>query len=51
VPALTVRDGQLYAHCGGGGTLRVLLLEIDGDPSDARDVAVRFGGAPAPLGA
>jgi methionyl-tRNA formyltransferase len=50
-PALAARDGRLYAHCGGGGTLAVLALEIDGDPSDARDVAVRFGSAPAPLGA
>jgi len=50
-PALATRDGRLYAHCGGGGTLAVLALEIDGDPADARDVAVRFGGAPAPLGA
>jgi methionyl-tRNA formyltransferase len=50
-PALTVREGRLYAQCGGGGTLAVLGLEIDGDEADARDVAVRFGGAPAPLGA
>ncbi len=30
-PALEARDGRLLAHCGGGGTLHVLSLEIDGD--------------------
>jgi methionyl-tRNA formyltransferase len=49
-PSLEARDGQLYAHCGGGGTLAILDLEIDGDRSDAHDIVVRFGAAPAPLG-
>jgi len=50
-PTLEVRGDRLYAHCGGGGTLAVLALEIDGDPANARDVAARFGNAPTPLGA
>ncbi|MEP7181730.1 MAG: formyltransferase [Betaproteobacteria bacterium] len=50
-PTLEARNGRLYAHCGGGGTLAVLALEIDGDPTAAADVVARFGGAPVPLGA
>jgi methionyl-tRNA formyltransferase len=49
-PALAVRDGRLVAHCGGGGLLRVLALEVDGDPVAASDFAARFGPAPAALG-
>ena len=49
-PTLEVRDGRLYAHCGGGGTLMVLALEIDGDSSAAPDVVARFGAAPVSLG-
>jgi methionyl-tRNA formyltransferase len=29
-PALVLEDGDCVAHCGGGGRLRVDLLEIDG---------------------
>jgi len=49
-PTLEARDGALFAHCGGGGTLAVLALEIDGVAVDAPDFALRFGKAPVSLG-
>ena len=50
-PALQVRDGRLVAHCGGGGMLQVLELEIEGAPTDASAFHARFGIAAVPLGA
>jgi len=50
-PALETRDGRLLAHCGGGGTLEVLALEIDGAASAPAAFAVKFGKAPVVLGA
>ena len=29
-PTIGSRAGRIVAHCGGGGTLEVLSLEIDG---------------------
>ena len=49
-PALEARDGRLLAHCGGGGTLHVLSLEVDGDEVGAAAFTQRFGAAPAALG-
>ena len=49
-PAMSIDDGRLIAHCGGGGTLRLDALEIDGAPFDASLVAARFGRAPVRLG-
>jgi methionyl-tRNA formyltransferase len=49
-PTLQARDGRLFAHCGGGGTLAVLALEIGGVAINAPAFAARFGQAPAPLG-
>jgi methionyl-tRNA formyltransferase len=49
-PTLEARDGRLFAHCGGGGTLAVLALEIGGTPADATAFAARFGSAPVSLG-
>jgi methionyl-tRNA formyltransferase len=49
-PTLEARDGRLLAHCGGGGTLAVLALELADAPADARALAARFGPAPVPLG-
>jgi methionyl-tRNA formyltransferase len=51
VPTLELRAGCLVAHCGGGGELVVLALELDGVPADANAVRARFGTAPAALGA
>jgi methionyl-tRNA formyltransferase len=49
-PTLAARDGQIVAHCGGGGTLRVLALELDGAPATPGTLQARFGAAPALLG-
>jgi methionyl-tRNA formyltransferase len=49
-PTLAIVDGRLFAHCGGGGSLRVLELELAGRPADAAAVRERFGAAPVPLG-
>lgn len=49
-PTLGVADAVMIAHCGGGGRIAILALEIDGAPVDAADLVRRFGGAPAALG-
>lgn len=49
-PTLSAADGRLLAHCGGGGSLQVLSLEIGGTATTAAGLALRFGPAPAPLG-
>lgn len=49
VPALQVQDGRLLAHCGGGGLLELLALEIAGLPVSAPEFAKRYGMAPLPL--
>jgi methionyl-tRNA formyltransferase len=49
-PTLATRDGRLHAHCGGGGTLQVLALELAGALSSPPAFAARFGSAPVPLG-
>jgi methionyl-tRNA formyltransferase len=48
--ALAVRDGNLLAQCGGGGTLLVQELEIAGARVDAAWFAERFGTRPLALG-
>lgn len=50
VPGLSVRAGELFADCGGGGTLRVLALELEGAPVTPQAFAERWGRAPVPLG-
>ena len=47
---LHVGDGRIIVRCGGGGTLAVCALEIDGAPIDAAGVLARFGCTPVPLG-
>ena len=49
-PTLEARDGRLLAHCGGGGTVAVLALEIGGIAIDATTFVARFGSAPVSLG-
>jgi methionyl-tRNA formyltransferase len=50
-PTLAADAGGLIAHCGGGGTLDVLALEIDGQAAAAAALTARFGPAPVLLGA
>lgn len=49
VPALEVREGRLLAHCGGGGLLELLALEIHGRGVTAAEFTQRYGKAPLPL--
>lgn len=50
VPGVSVRVGELVAHCGGGGLLRVLALELEGALVTPQAFAERFGRAPVALG-
>ena len=43
-PLLDLRHGRIVAHCGGGGTLAVDALELNGERVDAAQLAARFGG-------
>jgi methionyl-tRNA formyltransferase len=49
-PTLEVQADRLLAHCGGGGTLQVLELEVDGTPATPAALTARFGTAPVLLG-
>lgn len=49
-PTLAVSGDRLLAHCGGGGALQVLHLELDGVSADITAVKTRFGLSPALLG-
>ena len=49
-PAIASRDGRLFAHCGGGGTLEVLSLEVEGSAVGPAAFGERFGTAPSALG-
>jgi len=48
-PSLAVVDGALIARCGGGGTLRIDILEVDGLLHSPAMVAGRWGSRPLPL--
>ena len=49
-PYLSATDGRLVAHCGGGGSLAILALEIEGAGVDASEWLRRFGTTAEPLG-
>jgi methionyl-tRNA formyltransferase len=49
-PTVAVRDGHAVAHCGGGGTLEVLAIEIDGVAATPAALGARLGAAPMALG-
>lgn len=49
-PSMVVAGGLLVAHCGGGGALAILALEIDGVPVDTITFAQRFGDRGVALG-
>jgi methionyl-tRNA formyltransferase len=49
-PAIEARGGRLCAHCGGGGMLHVLSLEVGGEAMAPEGFVARFGGTTAALG-
>jgi methionyl-tRNA formyltransferase len=49
-PTLVANGSALVAHCGGGGTLEVVELEIDAILVSPAGFGERFGDAPVPLG-
>ena len=50
-PALVVEDGVIVAHCGGGGALEILTLEVDGTEVTGAELTRRFGAGPLWAGA
>ena len=50
-PSLSVEHGHIIAHCGGGGTLAVLDLEVDGVRVSLDRFANRFGTGAVAIGA
>jgi methionyl-tRNA formyltransferase len=48
-PSLAIDHGDMVAHCGGGGTLSILALEIDGSAVTAASLADACGSLPVPL--
>lgn len=48
-PLLTVAGGEILAHCGGGGTLAIRALEIDGVEVLPASLATVCGGVPVAL--
>ena len=50
LPTAIVRNGRIVAQCGGGGTLAVHSLEIDGAPAGPDALVGRFGHLPIALG-
>jgi hypothetical protein len=44
-----VEGNRIVAHCGAGGSLLILALEIEGDAVCADALARVLGGAPVPL--
>jgi methionyl-tRNA formyltransferase len=48
-PSLTIDQGEMVAHCGGGGTLAMRALEVDGVAVSAATLAHFCGSVPIPL--
>jgi methionyl-tRNA formyltransferase len=42
-PVIEIRDGRIVARCGGGGTLAIETMEMDGTGIDAANFAARLG--------
>jgi methionyl-tRNA formyltransferase len=49
-PSMAVENSRLVARCGGGGTLAVLKLELDGAEVSAMDFEATHGATGVPLG-
>jgi methionyl-tRNA formyltransferase len=48
-PALRIREDRFIVNCGGGGTLAIDALELDGATIDAAALRARFGCDGVPL--
>lgn len=48
--SLAVDGGRIIVRCGGGGTLLVRVLEVEGRRMDADRLGSLLGGTPVPLG-
>lgn len=48
-PTVEATEDRLLAHCGGGGTLHILELELEGRATDAAGARARFGPSPVLL--
>jgi methionyl-tRNA formyltransferase len=49
-PSMKAHEQLILARCGGGGSLAILELEIDGAPVVASDFAARYGTVAVALG-
>ncbi len=49
-PTLTMGDGKFFAHCGGGGVLHIVDLELDGRRVSADAMVRVLGSGTLPLG-
>jgi methionyl-tRNA formyltransferase len=49
-PSLSAVDGRVIARCGGGGTLAVLEIEVEGAAITADAFAARYSSRPVALG-
>ena len=48
-PSLCVDNGEMVARCGGGGTLAIVALEVDGSALTAAALADLCAGQPIPV--
>ncbi len=48
-PVLHAENGQLFARCGDGSTVKILGIELDGQTIDPAELPFRLGGNPFPL--
>lgn len=48
-PQMNVANGALLARCGDGRAVKILALELDGEPIDPATLPDRLGGSPIPL--
>ena len=49
-PMVKVEGNTVVARCGGGGSLTILELEVEGTPVSVSDFAARYGELAVPLG-
>jgi hypothetical protein len=42
-PRLAIEGHRIVAHCGGGGTLAILELELEGARIGLEEIALRLG--------